>query len=320
MGLLSLPTMLKRGYAPALATGIITASGTLGQIIPPSIVLVLLGDAIGSSFQAAQREMGAFSPETVSVGHLFAGALAPGLLLVAAYTAYMIAVAVFRPADAPATPEDERAGAGLARVVQALFAPLVLIVAVLGSILGGIATPTEAAAIGAVGALFLAGSRRADPRASGRATLTLTYLGAAAIVGLVALTSLADLRLGRSAPSAGDQAGVLAAFALCAVASLGIAAALHRLWPSRVVHDVTRDTANITAMVFVILIGATLFSLVFRGLGGDELVENLLRSSTDGLIGVIEGGLRLVGLEKTAAAFDASDAAIAAVGVAIVML
>ena len=108
MGLLSLPTMLKRGYDPKLATGTICASGTLGQIIPPSIVLVLLGDVLSSAYQQAQLDMGMYSPETVSVGDLFAGALIPGLLLVGLYIAYIIGVAIWRPQQAPAIPSEER--------------------------------------------------------------------------------------------------------------------------------------------------------------------------------------------------------------------
>ena len=163
MGLLSLPTMLKRGYDPRLATGTICASGTLGQIIPPSIVLVLLGDVLSSAYQQAQLEMGIFAPETVSVGDLFVGALLPGLLLVALYAAYLIGVAWLRPAAAPAISLDERTAArsGLfGQVIKVLIPPLFLMVAVLGSIIFGIATPTEAASVGAIGALVLAAFQR----------------------------------------------------------------------------------------------------------------------------------------------------------------
>jgi tripartite ATP-independent transporter DctM subunit len=157
MGVLSLPTMLKRGYHPAFATGTICATGTLGQIIPPSIALVLLGDVLSSAYQQAQLQQGIFSPKTVSVGDLFAGALLPGLALVALYGVFVFVVALARPAVAP--PARAR-GAGRApgfprRVFRALLPPLVLIVAVLGSILGGVATPTEAAGVGAFGALVL---------------------------------------------------------------------------------------------------------------------------------------------------------------------
>lgn len=158
MGVISLPTMLKRGYSPALASGTICATGTLGQIIPPSIALVLLGDVLSSAYQQAQLNQGVFSPKTISVGDLFAAALIPGLILVTLYIIYILIVALIRPDWAPAPrshDEPNRTGLGW-RVVQAMVPPLVLIVAVLGSILGGWATPTEAAGVGATGALVLA--------------------------------------------------------------------------------------------------------------------------------------------------------------------
>ncbi|MGW8311369.1 MAG: TRAP transporter large permease [Thiogranum sp.] len=209
MGLLSLPTMLKRGYDPRIATGTICASGTLGQIIPPSIVLVLLGDVLSAAYQQAQLDQGVYSPDTVSVGDLFAGALIPGFLLVGLYLSYLLLVSVLRPAAMPLPPagDAERNAVGLA-ALHALLAPLVLILAVLGSILGGLATPTEAASVGAVGAMLLAASR-----------------------------------------------GQLKA---------------------SVLREVVRSTLQVSSMVFLILIGASVFSLVFRGFGGDELIENLL--------------------------------------------
>ncbi|MGD2133250.1 MAG: TRAP transporter large permease subunit [Maricaulaceae bacterium] len=320
MGLLSLPTMLKRGYAPSLASGTIAASGTLGQIIPPSIVLVLLGDVMGSAYSASQAGAGTIARDTVSVGHLFAGALIPGLLLVGAYALYVVITAILKPDAAPHVPKAERESVPFARVMNALFPPLVLILAVLGSILGGIATPTEAAAIGAVGAIYLAAARKKDSRAAGRMTFALVIAGALAVGGLLALNAVVDLRLGRDAPSAIEQTSIFAAFGLCLLAALGVAASLHRLWPSKVVHDVTRDTAQISSMVFVILIGATIFTLVFRGLGGDELIESMLASSTDGISGLVAGGLETFGFAETAETFRQSDQAAAAIGVLIVML
>ncbi len=219
MGLLSLPTMLRRGYSPEIATGTICASGTLGQIIPPSIILVMLGDVMTSAYQQAQLEMGIFSPKTVSVGDLFAGALIPGLMLVLLYIVYIVAVAFFRPETMPAHkggPEDR---VGFAQVMRALLPPLVLIFAVLGSILGGIATPTEAAGVGATGALALAVSRR---------ELTVPRL-----------------------------------------------------------REVMQSTLRISSMVFMILIGASVFSLVFRGYGGDDAVRAILDSLPGGVVGAV---------------------------------
>jgi tripartite ATP-independent transporter DctM subunit len=223
MGLLTLPTMLRRGYDPSIAAGTICASGTLGQIIPPSIVLVLLGDVLSSAYQQAQLDQGVFSPETVSVGDLFVGALIPGLLLVALYVVYLAVVALIKPQAMPAIPAEERAAIGRTalalRVVVVLLPPLLLIVAVLGSILGGLATPTEAASVGAVGALLLAGIHRQ--------------------------LSLATLR------------------------------------------QVVRQTAQVTSMVFLIFVGAAIFSLVFRGLEGDDVVSEFLTGLPGGTVGAV---------------------------------
>ncbi len=219
MGLLSLPTMLKRGYDPRLATGTICASGTLGQIIPPSIVLVLLGDVLSSAYQQAQLNQGIFSPKTVSVGDLFAGALLPGLLLVGLYLGYLVLVSLLRPAAMPvplAEAQQRRSGLD---ALHALVAPLLLILAVLGSILGGLATPTEAASVGAIGAMLLAAVRR----------------------------------------------------------QLDLA----------VLREVVLSTLKVSSMVFLILIGASVFSLVFRGFGGDILIEDLLTQLPGGVFGAL---------------------------------
>ncbi|HEU0224010.1 MAG TPA: TRAP transporter large permease subunit [Steroidobacteraceae bacterium] len=221
MGLLSLPAMLKSGYDPRVATGTICAAGTLGQVIPPSIILVLLGDVLSSSYQQAQLRAGNFAPESVSVGDLFAGAMIPGLVLVVLYIAYLLAIAWLQPGRLPAPPPDP-AGAAQhlgGRLLRALFAPLGLIVAVLGSIIAGYATPTEAAAVGAAGALALALARR---------SLTLTRL-----------------------------------------------------------REVMQGTTRLTAMVFIILVGASVFSLVFRGFGGDVLVHDVLSSLPGGAVGAL---------------------------------
>ena len=159
MGLIVLPTMLRHGYDKALAAGTVAATATLAQIFPPATVLVLLGDQLSNSYQAAQLAKGNFAPETVSVADLFAGAIIPGLVLVALYLAYLIGIAIFFPDKSPAIAPDPASPRGFAlmrRLVAVLIAPIALIVAVLGSILGGIATPTEAASVGAVGAILLA--------------------------------------------------------------------------------------------------------------------------------------------------------------------
>jgi tripartite ATP-independent transporter DctM subunit len=216
MGLISLPTMLRKGYDPAVATGTICASGTLGQIIPPSIVLVMLADVLSNAYQQAQLQMGNYSPETISVGELFAGALVPGFMLVGMYVLYLFILAKLKPGAMPADAEATENKVSLGRLLVLAAGPLFLIVAVLGSILKGIATPTEAASVGAVGAMLLA------------------------LVG--GHLSLETLR------------------------------------------DVVFRTTQISAMVFMILIGASLFSLVFRGFGGDKLISDLLTGLPGGVV------------------------------------
>ena len=223
MGLLALPVMLQQGYKAEFATGTLAATGTLGQIIPPSIALVLLGDVLSNAYQQAQLSQGVFAPKTVSVGDLFAGALIPGLVLVLLYLLYLLTVSWLKPDWAPATSREvvaaatsPKAGKG-GGLLLSLAAPLLLIVAVLGSILGGVATPTEAAGVGAIGALLLAAVTR---------TLSVSVL-----------------------------------------------------------REVSESTLKTTAMVFFILIGASIFSLVFRGYGGDELVQAWFTDMPGGMWG-----------------------------------
>ena len=223
MGLLSLPTMLKRGYEPSIACGSICAAGTLGQIIPPSIVLILLGDQISAAYQQAQLAQGNFSPEAVTVTDLFVGALLPGLALVAAYILWQFFYGTIKPEAMPSIPKSERALVSAAelrgRVLRALVPPLLLIVAVLGSILAGLATPSESAGVGAIGAMLLAAQRRQ--------------------------------------------------------------------FNLEILNDVMRATVRMTAMVFTILVGAALFSLVFRGFGGDEMVAEFLGGLHGGVVTVL---------------------------------
>jgi tripartite ATP-independent transporter DctM subunit len=283
MGLLSLPTMLRRGYDPGLAAGSICAAGTLGQIIPPSIVLVLLGEVMSSAYQQAQLRTGNFSPDTVSVGDLFAGALVPGLMLVALYLGYQGIVAWLRPDSSPALPVDDEAlgpGAGR-RILGTLVPPVALIIAVLGSILAGIATPTEAAAVGAIGASLLA-ARKVAP-----VSLPAVLIALASMAGLVALTIGFDLRVGRA--DAGFAAQL--AFGMAVVLSAALAGALilifRHLHRAGVLREVMRGTLRITSMVFVILIGAALFALVFRGFGGGEMVHRFLTDLPGGAFGAM---------------------------------
>lgn len=284
MGLLALPTMLRRGYAPGFASGSIAAAGTLGQIIPPSIVLILLGEAMSNAYAKAQREQGLFATETISVGDLFAGALLPGLCLVGLYLLYQFGTALLKPATSPAIQLDTPLG--LRKIFIALFAPLILILSVLGSILTGVATPTEGAAIGAMGALFLA-ALRLQGKAENKGWTLFIALGAIAALLLAALSFTADLRLGRENISVGDLLLQILAGLFVVAIFLGAIVGLLRLFRSKLLQEVTTSTTRTTAMVFFILIGATLFSLVFRGLGGDERISELLAAAPGGLWGAL---------------------------------
>jgi len=218
MGLISLPSMMKRGYPPALASGAICATGTLGQIIPPSIVLVLLGDILSTAYQQAQLRMGIFIPDTMSIGDLFVGAIIPGLALVLMYVIYIYVYAAMKPDKVPSEPPRDK-DSPRASILVPLLPPVALIFAVLGSIIFGAATPTEAAGVGAIGATLLALVKR-------------------------------QLNLAR-------------------------------------LKEVMSSTTQITAMVFMILVGAIVFSLVFRGFGGEELVSDLLSMVPGGTVGAV---------------------------------
>ena len=214
MGLISLPAMLKKGYSEEVSTGLIAATGTLGQIIPPSIALVILGDVLATAYQQAQLSMGNFSAKSFSVGDLFVAAIIPGLLLVTAYSFYFI----FNISQKTFNYEkSEEKSVSLVNILKILIPPFLLIFSVLGSIILGVASPTEAAGIGAMGSILIA--------------------------------------------------------------------VLNRKLSFSVLADAVKQTAFISSMVFMILIGASIFSLVFRGFGGEELITNLFDAVPGGLFG-----------------------------------
>ena len=286
MGLLSLPTMLKRNYAPSLASGSIAASGTLGQIIPPSIVLVILGDQMSNAYQEAQRSFGLEATGVVSVGDLFAGALLPGLILVALYALYISITAYLKPVMAPAQdwPEGVSPWVFIRKTMFAMLPPILLIVAVLGSILSGYATPTRGAALGALGAILLAAYRTA-PTAIGRRAALFAALGLLLLV-VIDLTGV-DMRFDQNDWTGAERIAVALALGLAGLAIIGTGLSLLPLIKNKQLGDVSRTTMHITSMVFVILIGATVFSLIFRGFGGDELVGRLLEAAPGGKWGAL---------------------------------
>ncbi len=285
MSLIALPSMIRQGYDVRLATGTIAASGTLGQIIPPSIILILLADAISNAASQASLR-GGNGALVVSVGDLFAGALIPGLMLVGLYLAYVFFLSVVRPsACPPAKLEPGTPPLDFKQVAYGLGAPLLLIFAVLGSILGGVAPPTEAAAIGAGGALLLAGQRAAGDLKSRLRPIILA--GLVACVGILFLRNLLDLRTGLETISGANGLGIIAAAIAGIVLFVSLGASLLALHRKNQAVGALQSTASITSMVFLILIGASLFSLVFRGFGGDDLVHGLLTAMPGGKWGAL---------------------------------
>ncbi len=272
--LIALPTMRKAGISKRLSAGIICASGTLGQIIPPSILLVLLGDQIGNTYLEAQQKAGNFAPDPVSVGDLFAGALLPGLMLVGLYGIYIFVR--LRPSGrgvvAPIANKPVRG----AEILSSFAPPLLLILSVLGSILGGIATTTEAAGLGAIGALMLAGYR-SGVSGIGRA-LVLTSVAAA--FALMALRLFSDSRT--EAASLGVLAAVLSVLLV-----LGVIVAASRLWTSGMLQGAVGDTLRISGMVFGIIVAASMLALVFRGFGGEEMVMEAMAAVPGGTWGAL---------------------------------
>lgn len=287
MGLLSLPTMMRHNYNRPLALGTIAASGTLGQIIPPSIVLILLGDQLSSAYTQANTSLGNFAADTVSVNDLFAGALIPGLLLVGGYLTYQYIATRRNPELAPpisAQSLGEIEGPLWRHMCRILIAPLLLIISVLGSILMGLASPSEVAAIGAIGATLMAAHRFVPGQ-------NLIYvLAAIAFFGLVLLSNAFTLRIDRTDAETIDYIAFTTAIALTLLLAAGIFTALVRCYRARdengrpILVEVMRSTLQISTMVFVILIGAALFSLMFIGLGGDVVVENFLSNLPGGTL------------------------------------
>ncbi len=282
MGLLSLKPMLRHGYSPSLTTGSIAAAGTLGQIIPPSIVLIILGEQISNAYTLAQRNLGNFAPDPISIGDLFAAALIPSLILVGIYIIYMIVITRINPQiqinTSTLIQEEKDKKLKIKDVLYTFLAPIVLIVSVLGSIVFGLATPTEASSIGACGALLLGSLRVSDqsPR-----PIYLAFIS----IGIVLIISFfLDLNLANKDLSTLELIATVVALICMVVTFYGIAVAVYRIKKVGSLNYVIEQTLKISSMVFMVLIGASVFTLVFRGLGGEEFVHKALLDIPGGLV------------------------------------
>lgn len=292
LGLISLPAMTRAGLPTHLSSGLVCASGTLGQIIPPSVVLILLGDQISNTYLEAQHSVGNFAPEPVSVADLFAGALIPGMLLVGLYGLYVAVYLKFWGTTSVETPASNEEGelqvpdiddVGLPDqltpkvLLQVFVPPLLLILSVLGSILAGVATPTEAASIGAAGALLLAASNVSGKRAVSRLNLCVVF----------ALVLLLVLNMTLPGGIRHHPAGLAVAGVIVLLTIIGLLVSSVALWQRQVLQPVLRETVLVSAMVFGIILGASMLSLVFRGFGGDEMIEHLLGNLPGGQWGTL---------------------------------
>ncbi|MEM7642584.1 MAG: TRAP transporter large permease subunit, partial [Pseudomonadota bacterium] len=294
MGLISLPAMLQRGYSQSLATGTIAASGTLGQIIPPSIVLIILADQLASAVdqastarKALHKEVtgeltmpSAFEVVSTSAGDMFLGALVPGVLLVLLYMSYVLVVALVSPKSAPAVPhEGSYDRRFFVRIALTLIPPLALIFLVLGSIIAGIATVNQAGAIGAIGATIMAGYRlhEGSRMAFVPAIIALLSLGLISYVVSNYNTNIKNI------VTPEDQLGLKLAIVGVAGLTLSI---LWSLWRAHSTNDTLRgvmiDTAKTTTLVFIILLGAAMLTSAFRAFGGEELVKEFLEGMPGG--------------------------------------
>ena len=293
MGLISLPAMLRNNYSKPLATGTICASGTLGQIIPPSIVLIILADQLGgASDQASTIRKAAYKAATgefsmpsildvtsTSAGEMFMGALVPGLVLVGIYILYILMVALFRKGSAPPVPYDGKFDRTFAkRVALALTPPLALILLVLGSIIMGVATVNQAGAVGAVGAMIMGGYRLAEGQ---RNAYYPAILAVASTVVIAIVLAFYDLNV--KSIKQGDAIGLF----LAAIAVTGLLVAVAwSTWRIYKIEDtlnsVMVETAKTTSMVFIILLGAAMLTAAFRGFGGEELVKHFLTNLEGG--------------------------------------
>ncbi len=289
MGMIALPTMLRAGYSPTLASGLVCTAGTLGQIIPPSTLLIILADVMSNSYQQAQYAQGKFTIETISVGQLFAGALIPGITLVGLYIIYLLIRGLIRPQDMPPAALDEKGKTfpRVSEIFRAILPPLTLIIAVLGTILGGVATPTEAASVGAIGAVLLAGWRQS------RYPL-IVLAGIVALVLLIVLSGILPVRFQRSDITLSLQ--LLGGFyiLLALIGGVAIGLSLYALFRRSILTSALTSTMTVTTMIFATILTASIFSLVFIGLGGEAHIHEILKSMPGGATGALFFSMLLI--------------------------
>ncbi|MEM7742757.1 MAG: TRAP transporter large permease subunit [Pseudomonadota bacterium] len=294
MGLISLPAMLRNKYSSPLATGTIAASGTLGQIIPPSIVLIILADQLSSAVDQAQTQRSnlfkdstgelsmpsEFAVSSTSAGDMFLGAMIPGLVLVGLYMLYILVIGLLRPKMAPSVPFEQKMDLQLlGKVALILIPPLTLIFAVLGSIIAGIATVNQAGAIGAIGATIMAGYRLHSGRRGAFIPVIIAVLSLATIFWV---TSTYDLNI-RNVTTAEDSFGITVAAVAVGFFIFSVAWSLIRTFRTDdTLNGVMIDTAKTTSLVFIILLGAAMLTSAFRAFGGEELVKEFLTSLPGG--------------------------------------
>jgi len=279
MGMIALPTMLRAGYDPRVASGLVCSAGTLGQIIPPSTLLIILSDVVSNAYQQAQYEQGKFTIDTISVGQIFASALLPGLTLVGLYILYVLLRGWIRPQDMPPAPAD-MARPPLSEVAQAILPAILLILAVLGAILSGIASPTEAASVGGIGAALMAAVKSGANR-------RVILIGTLSLVLLAIGAGLFPVRLQRSDLGLGSYALGAVYVGLTVAGLVAIALALRSMVTQKVLQPALNSTLTMTAMIFATILSAGIFSLVFIGLGGEDRVQELLAAMPGGATGAL---------------------------------
>ena len=279
MGMIALPTMLRANYNPALASGIVCTAGTLGQIIPPSTLLIIMADVMSNSYQQAQYAQGKFSIEALSVGQVFSAALIPGLSMVVLYIIYILIRAKLRPQDAPAD-TSHTTPLRKSEIWAAILPPIALIIAVLGAILSGVASPTEAAAVGAVGAVLLSAIKKPNPS-------KLIIVGALCLIVLVVISGIYPIRLQRDDLSLFQQATGGAYGIMALLGLLALALAIGLCYKGGELVAALESSMTMTSMIFATMIAASMFSLVFIGLGGEERVEYWLSNMPGGATGAL---------------------------------